>query len=282
MIQAFHKIQNKIDHNYLRFKFRGQNESLSKVSIEIDSNRYILKTIDSLDELRTALRLRYKVFIQETLKKCRPIQMDVDHFDTIADHLIVIHKETNQVVGTYRLISSFFSNEFYSQTEFELSDFLKQKERMLELGRACIHPEHRSGLTLALLWKGIRQYMEAAKIQIMFGCTSLNTTNPDKAYALSSYLRASKNNYRRFKISPLPSFQIPELSQKLNSEIEEVDAKILEEGESLVPTLLKSYLKAGSRVVLEPAYDEAFQCFDFFTILDIRELDQKYSSYFKR
>jgi putative hemolysin len=42
----------------------------------------------------------------------------------------------------------------------------------------------------------------------------------------------------------------------------------------LIPSLLKSYIKTGAVVCGEPALDQDFQCIDFFTLLDVRNMKE--------
>ena len=53
------------------------------------------------------------------------------------------------------------------------------------------------------------------------------------------------------------------------------------EAEEKIPSLLKSYLKAGAKVGSYPAYDEEFQCIDFVTLIDRNEMDEKLVKKFK-
>ena len=52
-----------------------------------------------------------------------------------------------------------------------------------------------------------------------------------------------------------------------------------ETAEELIPPLLKSYLKAGSKVCGEPALDRKFRCVDFLTILDVKLLSNSFQRY---
>ena len=47
------------------------------------------------------------------------------------------------------------------------------------------------------------------------------------------------------------------------------------EAEGKTPSLLKSYIKAGAKVSSYPAYDRDFNCIDFVTILERKNLDSK-------
>ena len=52
---------------------------------------------------------------------------------------------------------------------------------------------------------------------------------------------------------------------------------------SQIPSLLRSYISAGAKVYGAPARDLEFQCIDFFTILNLEELNSSYEKrYFKK
>ena len=51
--------------------------------------------------------------------------------------------------------------------------------------------------------------------------------------------------------------------------------------EELVLPLLKSYLKAGSKICGEPALDRKFRCIDFLTVLDTELLNKSFEKKYK-
>ena len=92
----------------------------SKINFELEYGDYIIKTVQTKDELEEILKLRYQVFIKEGLGQSKFTGVDFDRYDLIADHIVLQHKETKQVIGTYRMLCSTFTNDFYSQNEFTL------------------------------------------------------------------------------------------------------------------------------------------------------------------
>lgn len=56
--------------------------------------------------MRAAQRLRHQVFAGELGARLDGPEpgLDIDSFDAYCDHLLVIDEETEQVVGTYRLL----------------------------------------------------------------------------------------------------------------------------------------------------------------------------------
>lgn len=56
--------------------------------------------------MRAAQRLRHQVFVGELGARLDGPEpgLDIDAFDAYCDHLLVLDEETEQVVGTYRLL----------------------------------------------------------------------------------------------------------------------------------------------------------------------------------
>lgn len=276
------KIGAMVGQGYIQYKSKQleMGPFQQKVALEIDSSRYLVRTVSRIEELRKTLRLRYKVFFLEGMKKRKSIGMDLEPFDFVADHLIVIDKASREIVGTYRLISSLFSSSFYSQAEFVLDEFLKEPGTKLELGRACIHPEHRNGAVIALLWKGLHEYMTLTESRFLFGCASIKTVNLNEIAAVYHYLIENQLVSDKYHIRPTPAYRVEGLDSGLQHGWQmSADPKDLE-ARNLVPSLLRSYFKAGAKVMGEPALDRDFECIDFLTILEKDLLDSGYSKKF--
>jgi putative hemolysin len=245
-----------------------------KVEIHAEVGPFLLKTVTTVDELKQALKLRYQVFHREMIGRERVAGVDVDAYDFNCDHLIIIEKRTNQVVGTYRLNCSLFSNDFYSAQEFNLNRILEQPGVKLELGRACIHKDYRRGIVISLLWKGIGDYMAATNAQILFGCASIKTTNPRQAAMLYKHFYEENRFTPELFAPPTKAFTMPNLDlwiKHFKSPL--TDAENAEVNE-LIPPLCRTYLKIGAFVGGEPAWDAEFKCIDFLTILHREDLNR--------
>ncbi len=238
-----------------------------KVSLSLVKGNFLIKTADNWKEVESVLRLRYEVFLREGLNLEFPLGLDVDRWDPLADHLMVIDQKNGALIGTYRLISSCFSSNFYSQSEFELSPFLQRLGGKLELSRACIRADYRSSAAIGLLWKGIAAYASAVGARYLFGCASVKTTDPRLASRLVEFFKAESRFDEKAGVFPLPAFQMPEVLRP--SEGMEADAGVRE----MIPPLLGSYLRAGAKIVGLPALDRSFRCIDFLTVLDFSAMN---------
>ncbi len=250
-----------------------------KNDIYYESKKYIVKTIDSVLELEKALTLRYEVFYKELIQKRSIVTIDFDKFDLISDHIIILDKSTNDVIGTYRVISSRFSDTFYSETEFDINNLKNLTENKMELGRACVNKNYRNGMTLTLLWKGISLYMESHNIKYLFGCSSVNTTNVLEISLIYKYIKDLHLSQDELKVFPKSKFKLESLGTYIDA-FEKFNTKA-ESIEEIIPPLLKTYLKAGSKICGEPALDRKFKCADFLTVLDSESMNQKFEKRYK-
>src|SRR3990167_7921299 len=139
------------------------------LTISADANPSFSKLTLSLattpEEVREVQRLRYKVFIDAMgLSALANAEgLDQDEFYAHCDHLIVRDSKSLKVVGTYRMLSPHAARKigkFYSEQEFDLSRLDNLRGSIAEAGRACIHPDYRSGSVIMLLWAGLAAYMK--------------------------------------------------------------------------------------------------------------------------
>ena len=238
-----------------------------KVRLCIDSKRFLIKTAENSRELEKALDLRYSVFYRESLNRETISKVDVDRFDLVCDHLLVIDKSAGRIAGTYRLISSTFSDKFYSETEFMIDDLKRANGIKLELGRACVHRDYRTGAAIALLWKGMSEYVKAVGAQYLFVCSSISTTNAIEIGLIYKYVKELYLSEESLRVYPKDKYRVKELEHYLEA-FEKFDIKA-EAIDEYIPALLKSYFKAGSVICGEPALDRKFKCADFLTVLDL-------------
>lgn len=258
------------------YQLRKNKVHKFKPKVEIFSERgnFILKTVTENEELVQALRLRYQVFHREMIGKSKPTGIDVDEFDFVCDHLVIKDKKSNQVIGTYRLNCSLFSDNFYSANEFHLDKLMALSGTKLELGRACIHKDYRKGIVISLLWRGIAEYMTKTKSRLMFGCASIKTESPRQAALLYRHFQLENRFHEEYLCPPTLDFQMPSLDLWIESMKRPLTSEEQSEVEGLIPPLCRAYLKAGAYLGGEPAWDEEFKCIDFLTILEAENLNK--------
>jgi putative hemolysin len=80
-------------------------------------------------------------------------------FDPVCDHLLVETAAGDVVhLPTADRTCRWPDHGYYSEQEFDFAPFALMPARMVELGRACVHAEHRNFAVLNLLWRGIARY----------------------------------------------------------------------------------------------------------------------------
>ena len=223
------------------------------------------------EEIREVQRLRYKVFVEamglETLKNHEGLERD--EFDEFCDHLIVRDTRTLEVVGTYRVLTPVAltrTRSFYSENEFDLGRLSHLRPRIIEAGRACIHPDYRSGGVIMMLWAGLAACMQREKAEFLIGCASVSLA--DGGHTINALYRklASEN------LSP-PEYRVtPRLPFPLHDEP-------LPDGLQ-VPALIKGYLRSGAWICGEPAWDPDFHSADLFMMLPLSRLDSRYARHY--
>lgn len=241
-----------------------------KIRIEIERGNFIIKTVENARELEQVLKLRFEVFYQELLDKKAVITKDIDEFDFICDHLVIFDKEKQKYAGTYRLNLSIFSKRFYSAQEFNIKNFLNLPGIKLELGRACVDKQYRTGVIISMLWRGLVEYIKLSGTRYLFGCSSVKTMDKKEVALLYLYLMEHFKAPDVLMVEPTRNFRIPSFTEYTRQLI--LDDQSASVAQSLIPPLLNFYLKSGAFVCGEPALDKSFKCVDFFTVLDMNNL----------
>src|SRR5262249_31856139 len=72
--------------------------------IEYDTDSFLVPTAQSGKQLLKALEPRHEIFVEEWQGKMARHGLDIDQYDFAGDHLLIIEKTYNEVVGTYRLL----------------------------------------------------------------------------------------------------------------------------------------------------------------------------------
>jgi putative hemolysin len=246
-----------------------------KLEFEIIVGNFLIRTARTAADLKGVVQMRQHSFLEDFLPNQQYADFDFDDYDVRADHILVKHVPSGEVIGSYRIICTLFSDKFYNFEEFNIDGLLKKPGVKVELSRACIHKNYRNGSTLNLVWRGISQYVKAVNAQYIFGCSSVKSISP--RLCQSMFWQLYPMFYTDvYSISVLPQFQF-------NQTIEEKDILPMEVVDEQIPPLLKSYLKAGAKICSAPALDMAFRCVDFLTVLDLNEVTDSYRKrYFSR
>ncbi len=252
----------------------------SKVYLNLDCGPYQLKIAESQAEVIQCFKLRHDIFCKELAGRSTKSGLDYDQYDSICDHLVIVHQPTQQIVGTYRINFSQDPEQLYTESEFEISNWVAQlNDPFIELGRACIHADHRRGVVISLLWRGIAEYMKLVDAHMLLGCSSVKVVDPRGAALVFKYFEI--NGHLNEEIfSPQQKYQMKDFLFWMMVFAKGLSQQQILEAEEKIPSLLKAYIKAGAKVCSYPALDTDFNCIDFMTLLKRSELDSKLAKKF--
>ena len=221
-------------------------------------------------DILDAQRLRYRVFAGEMGANLPTRTPGVDHdiYDPFCEHLVVRDEARSEIVGTYRILAPTAARQigYYSENEFDLTRLQHLRPRLVEIGRSCVHPDYRTGATIALLWAGLAQYMNDHGYDYLMGCASISMADGGHA-AASLYNRLAAEHlgpqeYRVFPRCPLP---LAALQQDRPAE---------------TPPLIKGYLRAGAWICGEPAWDPDFNTADLPILMPMARVTARYARHY--
>lgn len=241
---------------------------------------------DALD-LKASQRLRYEVFVEE-LGGTGPLvdhkaRLEADEFDPLYDHLVLIDPSRSaddlaHVVGAYRLLRSDRAAEigrFYCDAEYDLSALRSSGRKLLELGRSCVHPEHRGGAAMLMLWNALADYVLAHQIEILFGVASFHGTDPQALKMPLSWL-----HHHHLAPEGLRPRALPEHFQRMDL----VPEAALDRRQALaeMPNLIKAYLRLGGFVGEGAFIDAPFNTTDVLLLMDTKAMSDKHRAFYTR
>ncbi|MEU7057291.1 GNAT family N-acyltransferase [Streptomyces sp. NPDC046197] len=233
--------------------------------------RYTVTLARDEADVRAAQRLRHDVFAGEmgALLSTPQPGYDMDAFDAYCDHLLVRDTVTGQVVGTYRLLPperAAVAGRLYSESEFELASLDGIRPGLVEVGRSCVHPDHRDGAVIGLIWAGIARYMVDRGHEWLAGCCSVPLADGGAlASATWDRVRAKHLSPEEFRVRPLLPWR-PDTSEPA--------------ARTELPALLRGYLRLGAWVCGEPAHDPDFGVADLYVLLSMRRVNPRYLRHF--
>jgi len=246
--------------------------ALAPTAPSLEAPRYSVSIARDEAEVRAAQRLRHDVFARElgALLNTPEPGLDIDAFDAHCDHLIVREDSTGALVGTYRLLPperATNAGRLYAEGEFDISAHSAIRHDLVEVGRSCVHPDHRDGAVIGLMWAGIARYLVRTGHNWLAGCCSVPLSDGGTLAA------GVWDTVRDKHLSPAEYWVRPHLPW---------DASAVERspGRAPLPALLRGYLRLGAQVCGDPALDAAFGVADFYVLLSLRQTNPRYLRHF--
>lgn len=216
-------------------------------------------------DVLAAQRLRFDVFAGELgARTPGPDGLDRDRFDAVCDHVIVWtgSGRRRQAVATYRLLPARRSARgprsrgLYTATEFDIGPLEAVLPDAVEAGRACVHPDHRSGAAIMMLWAGILRFLRRDGYRYLLGCASVDLS--DGGATAAGFADQARTRYA----ADLPAACRPRVPFALDG--------VARPERLMLPPLLRAYLHLGAKVCGDPAFDAAFGTADFLVLLDLQ------------
>lgn len=240
-----------------------------------------VKIAQNKKEIEQALKLRYEVFKLELGRQIDISESDgveTDIYDKFCDHLIVIDRAVNKVVGTYRLLPVSKVDKklgFYSEKFFDIRNIKKlaKKYQILELGRSCIHRDYRCRPVINLLWSGIAKYIKDYNVRYLFGPVRLLTNEPEEVSKTFKFMRERFYSHPKFRVYPKATNKFKGLKRN-------VEIRNSKEVFQHLPPLVKGYLRTGIMVCGLPAVDTYLDSVVIFILLDIKNIPYSYKKHF--
>ncbi|GAA6144043.1 GNAT family N-acetyltransferase [Thalassolituus maritimus] len=244
-------------------------QSNAQLSISPLESGLVARITDDPREIRQALELRYRVFAEDMGAEVEgaDLGIDKDRFDDICLHLIVKDNDTDAVVAYSRILTNDLATRaggFYSSTEFDLSNVLQPGKTYMEIGRTCVDPDFRSGAAIGYLWGFLAEYLEAHRIDYLMGCCSIPVQGGyEEANAIMNHLREKHMTDATMRAEPM--IPVPFVATSLD-------------GKTLIPSLLKAYLRIGVKVCGEPFLDKDFGVADAMILLRREDMNYRFLS----
>ena len=231
--------------------------------------RYSCSVAQDPHEVSAAQRLRHDVLAEDFpgLAEQATPGLDADRYDDFAEHLVVRESGSGAVVGTYRMISpaaAVQAGGFYAESLFDLSRLDPIRARMLEIGRACVHRDHRDGAVVNLLWRGIARYAARTGCTYVAGSPSIPLTDGGST-AAGVWDQLSRSR----RLAPPELRVVPHTPWRPDG--------VARPARHTVPAVVRGYLLAGAMVCGPPAHDTVLRSADLFMLLDTSTMPPGYA-----
>lgn len=237
----------------------------------VSSNKYLVRFASSEDDVREAQHLRFVVFnleLGEGLEQSFETGRDEDKYDAHCRHLLVIDRQSESVIGTYRLQTykkAMRNHGYYTDGEYVLEQMPEEVIReSVEVGRACIAKDHRNGRVLYLLWRGIAEFLKQTNSRYLLGCCSITSQDPSDAWKVMDYIQHNGMMHPDIRVDTRPDYRCDEVERDENA------WKTVQ-----LPQLFRLYMDVGALVCSQPALDRDFKTIDYLVLLDVENLDER-------
>jgi L-ornithine Nalpha-acyltransferase len=255
--------------------------------MDADDTTYCLRLASSAEDIAAAQRLRYEVFVAE-LGGDGPLvdhaaRLERDVFDPFFDHLVLVDNRRDpagldHVIGAYRVMPGdrrTAAGQFYSEGEYDLTPLLDSGRSLLELGRSCVHADHRGGAAMFHLWNGLAEYVLERGIEVLFGVASFHGTDFATLAAPLSWLHYHHLAPPEMRVSARPLHR----QEMALIPPDRLDRKA---AMAATPALIKAYLRLGGFVGDGAWIDHSFNTTDVCLVMDTGRMSARHKDFYLR
>ncbi|MGB0505893.1 MAG: GNAT family N-acetyltransferase [Pikeienuella sp.] len=240
---------------------------------EFTRGRYTARIASSAKDVEAAQRLRYLVFIAGRDCATKPCASgphnegrDQDHLDPRCTHMMVEDRETGELACCFRMLPLKTGAEIddtYSAQYYDLNSLRNYPHPMVEMGRFCIHPDHRDSDVLRVSWGAMTRYVDEMGVQMLFGCSSFEGVDADAymdAFALLKARHLAPECWQPQEKSP----RIFPFAKRLG-----LNPPDMKKALGRMPPLLRTYLAMGGWVSDHAVVDNDLNTLHVFTGVEI-------------
>ena len=252
-----------------------------------EESPYTLRLATTAEDLTAAQRLRYEVFVAE-LGGTGPLvdhanRLERDAFDPFFDHLVLVDRRRDpagldHVIGAYRVLPDdrrAAAGQFYSEIEYDLTPLLASGRRLLELGRSCVHADHRGGTAMFHLWNGLADYVLDRGIEVLFGVASFHGTDIAALAEPLSWLHHHHLAPPDMRVRARPP-------HRQDMDLIPADRLDRKSAMAATPALIKAYLRLGGFVGDGAFIDSAFNTTDVCLVMDTGQMSARHREFYLR
>ena len=209
--------------------------------------------------VRGARALRHRVFVAERGAAEGSQQgLEGGPADDGCDHAVV-HDPEDPAAGPIAT-ARFHLGSCWTGREFDLSVLHARGIRLAEIGRTCVHPDHRDGIAAMVLFAGVVGALRGMGADAIVGAASFHGRDPTAHMDALRALRAAA-------LAPPEWRPVPRGPGAVR--VEGHAPRLAMAG---VPPLIKAYLRAGAWVGEGACVDAAFNVVDVCVVLDMARL----------
>ncbi|MEC7119864.1 MAG: GNAT family N-acyltransferase, partial [Pseudomonadota bacterium] len=209
--------------------------------------------------------------------------IDHDPFDQYSIHVLVRDTQTQKIIACTRVITPEAKQKlgaYYSESEFQLDDYLQDKKDVYEIGRTCVDEAYRGGNALPVLWMGmVPLIVEQLKAKHLIGTVSVNlNAAAAKIVATEGYLQHKAKCQKFSSLAPFDLSAYLGQQEALFGDIWLNPSEAVKEAHKArsplynkkqVPSLIKKYRRVGAVFSEQGYFDQAFNCVDYFVAIKV-------------